>query len=124
MRPSTSGTMPGVKPPTTTLETISDNRRGADGGEQHGGRLDQERGAQRRAKSRAVAEMAGEERADDGAEAVQHPVMRSRRNALAEAARDEVDEEDHVRHQRHRVEAILRRSKRADGGRGLMATSP
>lgn len=25
MRPSTSGTMPGVKPPTTTLDTISES---------------------------------------------------------------------------------------------------
>lgn len=63
--------------------------------------------------------MAGNERADDGAETVQHPVARARGNALAEATRHEVDDEDHVRHQRHRVEAILDQ-KRAHGGRGLM----
>ena len=53
--------------------------------------------------------------ADDRAEAVQHPVARSRGDALAEAARHEVDDEDHVRHQRHRVEAILDQQG-ADGG--------
>ena len=42
MRPSTSGTMPGVKPPTTMLETISETGAVLTVGSSDRDRLDQE----------------------------------------------------------------------------------
>src|SRR5262245_56032296 len=82
-------------------------RRGADGGEQDRNRRDQEGKMERRAEAGAVAKMAGEQGADDGAEAIQHPVLRAGGDALAEAARDEIDEEKDMRHEAYRVEAVL-----------------
>jgi hypothetical protein len=63
--------------------------------------------------------MAGDQRADDCAKAVQHPVAGAGRDALAVPARDEIDDEDHVRHQGHRVEAVLDQQG-ADSGRSMV----
>ena len=113
MRPSTSGTMPGVKPPTITLDTISERRR-ADGGKHNGDRLNQERDAQGRPESGPVAEMTRHQRSDDGAEAVEDPILRPGGDTLAKTACDEIDDEHHMRHQRAGVQAVFEQ-QRPDG---------
>src|SRR5580704_17702815 len=51
--------------------------------------------------------MAREQGADDGAQTIEHPVLRAGGNTLAEAARDEIDEEENVRDETHGVESVL-----------------
>jgi hypothetical protein len=76
-------------------------------GQQDCNRLDEERDAERRAKSRTVGKMAGQQWTDGGAETVEHPVVLSGGDSVAEAPCDEVDEEDHVRHQRQGIKAVF-----------------
>jgi len=91
--------MPGVKPPAPGAH-IAPRHRDRDA-------FNEEGDAQRRAEPRAVGEMSGQQRTDDRANTVEHPIIRASRNALAEPAGDEVNQEHHMRHQRHRVQAVL-----------------
>ena len=107
--------MPGREAADDNARDDHGRRRRAEGGQQDRDRLDQERDAERRPKSRAVGEMSCQQRADRGADAVEHPIMRSRRYPLAKPPCDEVDQEDHVRHQRQSIEAVLRAQHSDDG---------
>jgi hypothetical protein len=98
MRPSTSGTMPGVKPPMTTVDTISDA------------------GVVLMAGSRTAIASIGNEARKAGPNPVPSavssgPTLRQARSSilsrcLGQAPRHEIDEEHHVRHQRARVQAV------------------
>ncbi len=51
--------------------------------------------------------MAAHDRTGERAEAEQHPAGGPRLQPLAEAARDEINQKDHVRHQPDGVEPVL-----------------
>ena len=54
-----------------------------------------------------VGKAAADERPDQRADAEKHPMLRPDAKASAEPARDEVDKENHVRHEPDRVQPIL-----------------
>src|SRR2546428_342763 len=58
-------------------------------------------------ESEATGERPRQDRSHHGAESEDHPVAGTDGEAPAEAARDEVDEKDHVGHEAGRVQAVL-----------------
>ena len=98
---------PGNKRPddSTGYEERHRARRHDEGGHRCG--LNEQRQPHGAREPDAVGELTGQHGADHGAEAEHHPVAGTDGEAPAEAARDEVDEEHHVRHEARRIEAIL-----------------
>src|SRR5262249_37833011 len=62
---------------------------------------------QRWTEAGSVGEVSAEKWTDDGAQSEHHPVFRPGVQALAQAASNEVDQENHVWHEAEGIEGIL-----------------
>ncbi len=102
-----------------TLERISQIHPRSEGRDGDRPGFQEKSKTQHRPKAYAVGKASRRQRPDGGGDPEHHPELRADLDALAHAARHEVDEEDHVRQPADRVEGVhdIERAQRRQAGR-------